>query len=230
MVREWSAKPSCIGSIPIAASSMGAKRSFFWENLPPEKLWYLVGLITSDGSLNKDGRHIEITSKEFDFLAALKYETGLSVVVGQKKNGLGDIAFRIQFGSKSFYSFLQNVGLMSNKSKKLGSLNVPDQWFQSFLRGVIDGDGCIRHWQNQWYFKVNSGSETFLIWLQNKLDKLFNVSGHVYFEEYRASSGYILKVSSKAGVTKILTECYNNDEFSLNRKKIQALCFLKNAA
>ena len=52
---------------------MGARKTFFWEQLPPEKLWYLVGLITSDGCLSSDGRHLEITLKEKEYLEDVKF-------------------------------------------------------------------------------------------------------------------------------------------------------------
>lgn len=33
-------------------------------NIEGANLWYLVGLITSDGCLSKDGRHVDITAKK----------------------------------------------------------------------------------------------------------------------------------------------------------------------
>jgi hypothetical protein len=50
-------------------------------------LWYLVGLITSDGCLCPDGRHIDITSKDFAFLQTIKDEIGISNKIGIKYNG-----------------------------------------------------------------------------------------------------------------------------------------------
>lgn len=212
---------------------MGAKRSFFWEDLPPERLWYLVGLIASDGSLSKDGRHIDITAKEEAFLAILKEALNISASIGAKTNGRGAASYRIQIGSKSFYNFLIDLGLSANKSKTIGSLQIPDQWFHHFLRGLIDGDGCIRNWKlpgsgkDQWSVKVTSGSEHFLVWLKNRLSCLFEVTGHVYFESYKTSSAYILKVSSRRDVLKVLVACYMNDGVALQRKRLKAHQFLK---
>jgi len=33
-------------------------------NIQPPNLWYFVGIITSDGNLSPDGRHIGITSND----------------------------------------------------------------------------------------------------------------------------------------------------------------------
>ena len=42
------------------------------EAISKELLWYLVGLITADGFLSKDGRHIDITAKDYKFLKKIK--------------------------------------------------------------------------------------------------------------------------------------------------------------
>ncbi len=49
----------------------------------PEHLWYFVGLITSDGCLARDGRHIILTSKDPDFLHQVKQALGLTCRVGR---------------------------------------------------------------------------------------------------------------------------------------------------
>lgn len=44
----------------------------WWEEISKENLWYLVGLVASDGCLSGDGRHVDITAKERDFLKDLR--------------------------------------------------------------------------------------------------------------------------------------------------------------
>lgn len=114
--------------------------------MSPNALWYLVGLITADGSLSKDGRHIDISSKRRDFLELIKTEFNISAGIGLKKNGGNGVSYRIQIGSTSFYRFLMTVGLAPNKTCNIKHVNVPSDVFKDFLRGVIDGDGCIRRW------------------------------------------------------------------------------------
>lgn len=202
-------------------SIMGAKRTFFWENLPPEKLWYLVGLITSDGCLSPDGRHIDITAKNEIFLQELSQKFQFTCKIGKKNNGHGAFASRIQFSSKSFYDFLIKIGLMPNKSKILSSLNVPSEYFSHFVRGVIDGDGSIRHWthpQNggeQWIVKVVSGSEEFLKWLSLQIYKLYRLSGSLH--PIYNSSVYTLKFG-KLVAQELLKICYPSHVFALPEK------------
>ncbi|MBU1091000.1 MAG: hypothetical protein KKC42_04065, partial [Candidatus Omnitrophica bacterium] len=128
-------------------------------------LWYLVGLITSDGCLCNDGRHVDITSKNHDFLMTLKEQLGLINKVCLKNKYEQHKAYHIQIGNKNFYDFLLSIGLTQHKSLTLGALEIPNQYFVDFLRGVIDGDGCIRGWihpsnkREQWSLRIYSGSE-----------------------------------------------------------------------
>lgn len=56
-------------------------------NIAGPNLWYLVGLITTDGCLSSDGRHINITSKDEKYLIKLKNELGLNNKIRAKNEG-----------------------------------------------------------------------------------------------------------------------------------------------
>jgi len=200
---------------------MAKESAFWWRLLKPELLWYLVGLIASDGCLSSDGRHIDITAKDEAYLLALKKACGISIKVGSKTNGRGQVSYRLQLGSKSFYQFLLEIGLTPNKSKILGSLVVPDSFFGDFLRGVIDGDGCIRKWIHptngctQWYLKVSTASATFAKWLHYNIKEHMCVSGTVICDSSRMCNVKFGKLAAQ----KICQYCYLNGQgFCLPRK------------
>jgi len=70
----------------------------------------LAGLITSDGSLSKDRRHIDITSKDYEFLQDIKDIIGIKNKIGIKFGGKKkQKAFRIQIANKHLYDFLLSV-------------------------------------------------------------------------------------------------------------------------
>lgn len=210
----------------------GRKRSFYWEQLPPEKLWYLVGLITSDGSLSKDGRHIDITSKEISFLNEVKKSCNISNKITLKNKRRKNVAHRIQIGSTSFYGFLLSTGLIPNKSLTLGEVKVPEVVFHHFLRGVIDGDGCIRKWfhptneREQWSLRIYSGSPVFLSWLHVRILEIFGAKGKIYKNDLKKTdNSHVLKFG-KLAAQEILFKCYGSkDTIMLKRKaKLANLC------
>ena len=106
-------------------------------------LAYIVGLITTDGSLSIDGRHINLTSKDIEQIETFAKILHLNNKVGIKKSSYNPNGryYQIQFGSVRFYKFLVKVGLTPNKTKTLTSLKVPKKYFVDFLRGHLDGDG-----------------------------------------------------------------------------------------
>ncbi|MDD5108352.1 MAG: LAGLIDADG family homing endonuclease [Candidatus Omnitrophica bacterium] len=183
-------------------------------------LWYLVGLITSDGCLSRDGRHIDITSKDAEFLEKIKSGFSLVNKIGVKNKGRINQSYHLQIANISFYEFLLSVGLTPKKSLTLGAIKIPRQYFPDFLRGVIDGDGCIRHWihptnkREQWSLRIYSGSAEFMAWLDNKVERLLKVCGK---RHKNAANTRVLKYG-KMAARKIAECCYYKGCFGLERK------------
>ncbi|MDD3481033.1 MAG: LAGLIDADG family homing endonuclease [Patescibacteria group bacterium] len=112
---------------------------------------------------------------------------------------------------------------MSAKSLIISNMDVPVRYFDDFLRGLIDGDGCIRNWKHptnyceQWSLSIYSGSEKFLVWLKEIVDSKYNVYGHIY----KHTRVYMLKYG-KIYAKRILAGCYKEESFALERKKLKA--------
>lgn len=190
-------------------------------------LWYVVGLLATDGNLSKDGRHILITSKDCDHLLAVRSALKLNVKLGKKSRGYSKEKKYgvLQFGDVAFYRFLQDVGLTQKKSLTLGPIKVPDKYFRDFLRGVIDGDGNIQrtiHKSNrnvQWNLRLVSGSSIFLPWIQKMIQRSVNIQGKLYIRPAHKGRNplYILKYGKFAAKV-ILRECYYPNALAMKRK------------
>ena len=193
--------------------------------IEPQILWYLVGLITADGSLSKDGRHVDITLKEDKVLQEIVKQIGLDNKITKKRGGTGTITHRVQISNKSFYDFLMSIGLMPNKSRNLEKLEVPRKHFEKFLRGMIDGDGAIKRWihpsnrNEQWSLSIYSGAKTFIKWLQEEVEKNLGVTGKIHINSGKRNNNrvYVLKFG-KMAAKRILQKCYQKDGFGLKRK------------
>jgi intein/homing endonuclease len=184
-------------------------------------LWYLVGLITSDGCLSSDGRHIDITSKDYEFLREIKDSLRISNKIGIKYNSIKQKSFHIQIANRNFYDFLLSIGLTPNKSLTLEQVKIPEIYFYDFLRGLIDGDGGMQRWihhtnrREQWNLRVASGSRKFLAWLKDEIEQATGVKGRLYFE---AKNLFRLKYGKMAAKI-IAQKCYYEGTISLERKK-----------
>lgn len=151
------------------------------------KIAYAVGLITTDGCLSPDGRHIILVSKDIEQLQNFIDILGLQAKIGTTISGYtGKPTTRIQFGDIRLYNFLLQAGLMPNKTKIVGSVHVPDEYFFDFLRGHFDGDGSFySYWDPRWrssfmyYLTFVSASKPHIDWLQKSINRLLGVQGHI---------------------------------------------------
>lgn len=152
------------------------KRSYLWS----PGMAYCVGLMTSDGCLQKDGRHLDITSVDYEQLTNFRLALGRpELVISRKYSGVGKTAFRIQFSDTALYDFLLDAGLVPNKSKILGPLCIPENFYADFLRGVFDGDGTVygytdKRWKNSHmhYTGFASASPAFLDYIRTQNSRL----------------------------------------------------------
>lgn len=164
-------------------------KDFKWT---PE-LAYAIGLLTTDGSLSKDGRHIDFTSKDKGLVELFKKCLCLNNKIGIKNNGNCSKKkyYRIQFGDVVFYRWLQKIGLTPCKTGSLGELEIPDKYFRDFLRGHLDGDGSVYTYKDYYNTFKNpsytyqrlwttflSASEKHISWLRKNIDKFISIKGH----------------------------------------------------
>ena len=152
------------------------------------ELAYAVGLIATDGCLSKDGRHINLTSKDIGQIRTFKKCLGIKNKVGLKSSGFVKTKkyYNLQFGDILFYQFLLHTGLTPAKSKTLGELKIPDKYFADFLRGAFDGDGSFfSYWDKRWassfmfYLEFISASPNYIKWLRARINSLYKLSGHL---------------------------------------------------
>ncbi|MFT5036939.1 MAG: hypothetical protein ACI9VM_000509 [Candidatus Azotimanducaceae bacterium] len=170
-------------------------------------LAYAVGLITADGSLSKNGRHINFTSKDLDLIKTYQNCLHLNdIKIGRKGSGysVGKSYFQVQFGDVLFYKWLVDLGLTPNKSLTMSTLKISDRYFFDFVRGEWDGDGTIycsrdKRWKSSYIVSIGfaSGSVDFLIWLQKEINTKIGTTGHIARNKKAIQLRYARKDSKK---------------------------------
>ena len=202
------------------------------KSIGPKNFWYVVGYIATDGHLNKDGRHLSITSKDESHLVKIKKAMGLVVKIGKKSRGgsKDKIYSQIQFGDVKFYKYLLSIGFVQQKSLNAGEIKVDKKFFKDFLRGIVDGDGNISTWihktnfHRQWSLRITSAAPLFIKWLKEETEDNFDVKGKVYCYKYKYKKNpiYILKFG-KLAAKAILRQIYYKNSLSLNRKNLKSI-------
>ncbi len=193
---------------------------------------YAIGLITSDGNVSPDGRHIIFTSKDEDLARTFQYCLGLTGTLGRKSGGYtGEKKYFVaQFSDVLFYRFLLSIGVFPNKSLTLGEVDIPTEYFFDFVRGHFDGDGCFySYWDKRWrssfmfYTTFVSASYDFVTWLRQSIAQHASIRGHVDSKLVNRS-WYQLKYAKSDSLV-LLRRMYHNayvPHLERKRLKIQA--------
>lgn len=137
-------------------------------------LGYVCGVMATDGSVTSNpckrvSLYLHYEDKDMvqfiiDNLIDEKYQ-----LISDGKNCLGFI-----LTVPIFTNYLENIGIIQNKTKTL-NVNIDDKsdvFRLYFLRGAIDGDGCIsiNDKYSHSYISITSSSEMFLLTLQKYFD------------------------------------------------------------
>ncbi len=189
-------------------------------------LAYAVGLIATDGCLSSDGLLIDLTSNDREQLNNYCECLGVNFKICNKSSGGGKKSLRVQFKNRFFYDFLLSIGLTPAKSKTIKKIAVPDKYFFDFLRGCFDGDGCFySYWDPRWkssfmfYTEFCSASPIFIEWLQQKINILAGVSGHV--TTAKKHSMRQLKYAKEESVILLKKMYYSPKNIFLFRKRLK---------
>ena len=192
------------------------------------KFAYAIGLLVTDGCLYNDYRHMSLTTKDIEQAENFKKCLGLKVKIGLKGSGFSTEKkyHHVQFGDVKFYEFLQSIGLTPNKSKTIGAVQIPDEYFFDYLRGCFDGDGCFySYWDPRWrsshmfYIEFVSASKVHIDWLREELRVKTRIIGHV--TKSKVKIFYQLKYAKKEALVIINKMYYNRWVICLGRKRLK---------
>lgn len=200
---------------------------FIFDSIDTEEKAYWLGFIFADGYISNRDNSFELSLKASDINHLNKFNKFMkhnkdNVKIGQVKCG-EKICFRCRWGivNKHLWDVLNNYGCTPKKSL---NLKFPDEsifknknLIYDFIRGYLDGDGCISYTKNNHedensnYSAILSfeGTENFLI----ELSKYFNETYSIIKNE----NHYTLKYSINAS-KRILNLLYNNSKIYLDRK------------
>ena len=189
---------------------------------------YAIGLITADGCLSKDRRHIDFTSKDKDLVLLFRKCLGITTKVSKKYSGAGNLCYHTQFGDVLFYGFLEKIGLSAAKSKTLSSLHIPDKYFIDFLRGYFDGDGTSYSYYDpvfkksfRFYISFASASPAFFVWLRAKMENNIGIEGSVI--QRKGVPHVQLRYAKKATIMLCERMYEKNNAPHLRRKRLKIL-------
>ncbi|MBU6323313.1 MAG: hypothetical protein KGI41_00320 [Patescibacteria group bacterium] len=213
----------------------------FFKKWTPE-MAYVLGYFAADGSMIRHqnrGCFIEFTSTDKSLLATLRHVAGAGqrIATRKRRSRNWQEQYRIQIGSKEWFTDLTKLGFAPAKSTILTFPSAPNAYLAHFVRGYFDGDGCVYFRKLQYADRTRkrwvlmslftSGSRDFLesLWIVLKTN---GVSGGTIQPKTR---GFELKFSHRDSLalyrfmydTASATEPYLPRKRTLFRKAIRTL-------
>lgn len=183
----------------------------YFDNIDTPNKAYLLGFLYADGCVNKNNV-ISFTLHQNDKKILEMYVSELKATnqIADVKNKLH---VRLAFCSKHMCNTLMNLGCGHNKTSSLNFPDIPEIYKYDFIRGFMDGDGCISV-VNRDKHKYISLSFTGTLEMLQELKSTFNVDNKITF--YRNS--YALHIGKTLDVLRILKNIYNEADLYMTRK------------
>ena len=180
---------------------------------------YWLGLILADGNISKDMKSFELTLKDKEhiqkFMECIQSKHKLSI-----RHVNGQEYYRVSFNDRNIISKLLSLGILPNKSNiDFDMPNIPDIFFNDFLRGLIDGDGgyYVYNYKNieRLFTMINIGlhSPKFANQILNKINNFYNVNGKLY----KGKTCYNIRFAKRDSI-KLINILFEHSSLYLQRK------------
>ena len=205
-----------------------------FDNMQSEEQFYWLGFMYADGNISNEGNRIEmrLSIKDIEHLEKFRKFLNLSTEI---RTGLcnGNGFCHLSVRNKHMWNTLNSLGCTPQKTLTLQfpnlSLFKTKENILHFIRGYVDGDGCLTTYLNSTKNSLRTelslvGTESFL----KSINKLFQNKGYI---RNKSSDGWNNKAFdlsfSNVPSRKISRYLYENATIYLNRKYEKFLEFCR---
>lgn len=192
----------------------------YFEKINTEQKAYYLGFIFADGRVSNNALFIDINEKDIDILISFRKEIRSKAKISTRIKEKSCMN-RITIKNKGFTNYLSQYGIIDNKTKNTHHLpyeKIPKELWKHFLRGLIDGDGCvIKTKKNRYhigYVTQYASTANDFIYMMNELieDKWKN-------KIIQKNKKYaIVQIQKYNQVKQLAIVLYMNSNIHLNRK------------
>lgn len=179
----------------------------YFEEIDTEEKAYMLGFISADGYISSNERALsfQINKKDIDIIKKFDKEIGANSNVTKSST---ENCIRVNYCSKKMVNDLSKYGIVRNKTKKIKIPNIKKDLIKHFIRGFVDGDGCIGKGQ----VAITIGSENMFKSLMKVFESLN--CGEVY--GVKNKEYFTIQLSRRN--SKIIKWLYEDSNIYLDRK------------
>lgn len=185
---------------------------------------------------------MEFTSRDLELIHLLTSALDLHPRTYRKRGGFGTWTNQVEIHDQALHSWLMGIGIMPQKTFRIGGIAIPDDHLGPLTRGLLDGDGTIlayvhapnrRRYPNHLYARLTtrfySASRQHLEWLSERLRSVFDVHGSIGVDERPTRTHPLYALEFAKWSSRQLLEILYRDPLSprLERKHNEWLRFLR---
>lgn len=196
----------------------------YFKHIDTQFKAYYLGLVFADGSLSRNCIDITLNEKDKQILEDISKIIYGTIVLSDRKEKIfkreGKIYIakaqkRFLITSKTIVEHLKKYGLTENKTFTIRMPQLNEELIRHFIRGYLDGDGCIFVDKNNsnHYVSITSNN-LFCNDIKNVINKL-NITSKVKLRKNKIFAFYIY---GKKQILTFLKWIYDDSSIKLNRK------------
>lgn len=211
----------------------------YFENIDTERKAYFLGLLYADGNLSsrKSDNRVSIILHEKDrhILVELSNDIyGFEKIHQDGQNNKGEKYLGVAIYSKKMHSDLSKLGCTPQKSFTITFPSfdiVPKELIWHFIRGFMDGDGCICTKESNLRTRIDfTANKDFIIGLRDFFANTLGLNINQRIEPNKENEKtHNIQYSSDKDINMILDEIYKDATIFLTRKKekyLEAISFI----
>ena len=198
----------------------------FFEEINTEEKAYWLGFIYADGYISKTasghsfGISLSINDKEH--LEKFKKSLSSNIEIRTYKNNSGytnNEYCRILISNKKIVSDLEKHGVVEHKTLILKKPDIDEKFFAHFIRGYLDGDGCISYCKSNKSYTIKIvGTDSILNFIKIFIEKNTNCKINKFYKRRKDDIVSSLELGGNLQVRKVLDILYKDANIYLDRK------------
>lgn len=199
----------------------------YFDSIDNEHKAYWLGFIYADGFISTVNKRnsfgISLSIKDIDHLYKLKKDINSNHPIKKYIQSSGYIEgqeyCKFIVNNKYLVSSLIKQGVVENKTNILNAPNIPESLIKHFIRGYMDGDGCISYSVNRDEYSIKIlGTENILDYIKNYIEKNNIAKINKYHKRKKEHVVSSLELGGNLQVLHFLNIIYDNATIALERK------------
>lgn len=213
-------------NVIISGNNKGQPRRYeyscnenFFSNINTEEKAYVIGFFLADGSYIVNGIKFDQAISNKNILEYIKKvmnaEQEIKIYKGRLVNDpycegrtyISQPMCRLSLNRSKLKEDLIKIGIQENKTYNFDTLNIPEEYWNDFMRGYLDGDGSISQSTGSFYISYTIKNIDLVNFIKQKSSSYYNFN----VKHDKRSDSYTIYISNYENAKKFYDNVYHKN-------------------